>query len=78
MRRKENGIARLISSLYKPQSSPMKTYVAHIGGEAVLAFRAEDDDQAQEMIQNHEGLRSDLRVLVERKRKAAMGWEIRN
>ena len=45
-------------------SSPMSTYVAHIGGEAVLAFRAEDQDQANEMIQNHEGLRSDLRVLV--------------
>jgi 3'-5' exonuclease len=46
-------------------SSPMSTYVAHIAGEAVLAFRAEDKEQAQEMVQNHEGLRSDLRVLVD-------------
>jgi hypothetical protein len=28
----------------------MKTYVACIGGEAVLAFRAEDDDEARAMI----------------------------
>jgi len=36
-----------------------------LGGEAVLAFRAEDDDQAREMIDDHEGnLRSDLQTLV--------------
>jgi hypothetical protein len=28
----------------------MKTYVAFIGGEAVLAFRAENDDEAHAMI----------------------------
>jgi 3'-5' exonuclease len=50
---------------YITWSSPMMTYVAHIGGEAVLAFRAEDQDQANEMIKNHEGVRSDLRVLVD-------------
>ncbi len=54
---------------YSAWSSPMKTYVAHIAGEAILAFRAEDDEQAQEMIQNHEGLRSDLRVLVDENEK---------
>jgi hypothetical protein len=44
----------------------MKTYVARIAGKAVLAFRAEDDDQAREMINNHEGdVRSDLHVLVD-------------
>ena len=44
----------------------MKTYVATIGGNAVLAFRAEDDDQAREMIDDHEGnVRSDLHVLVD-------------
>ena len=54
---------------YGTWSSPMKTYVAHIAGEAILAFRAEGDEQAQEMIQNHEGLRSDLRVLVDENEK---------
>jgi hypothetical protein len=44
----------------------MKTYVARIGGKAVLAFRAEDDDQAQDIVDDHEGtLRSDLRELVD-------------
>jgi hypothetical protein len=43
----------------------MKTYVACIGGEAVLAFRAEDDDEARAMIDDQEGrIRSDLKVLV--------------
>ena len=43
----------------------MKTYVASIGGKVVLAFRAEDDDQARAMIDDHEGsLRSDLQALV--------------
>jgi predicted PolB exonuclease-like 3'-5' exonuclease len=55
---------------YSAWSSPMNTYVAHIAGEAVLAFRAEDEEQAQEMVQNHEGLRSDLRVLVDENGKA--------
>ena len=43
----------------------MNTYVAIIGGKAVLAFRAVDDDQASAMIGNQEGsVRSDLKVLV--------------
>jgi hypothetical protein len=43
----------------------MKTYVACIGEEAVLAFRAENDDEAHAMIDDEEGsLRSDLKVLV--------------
>jgi hypothetical protein len=43
----------------------MKTYVACIGEEAVLAFRAENDDDAHAMIDDEEGsIRSDLNVLV--------------
>jgi len=43
----------------------MKTYVARIGEEAVLAFRAENDDEAHEMIDDKDGsVRSDLKVLV--------------
>ena len=43
----------------------MKTYVASIGGNAVLAFRAEADDQARAIIDDPEGsMRSDLKVLV--------------
>ena len=43
----------------------MNTYVAIIGGKAVLAFRAVDDDQARAMIDDQEGsMRSDLKVLV--------------
>jgi len=43
----------------------MKTYVAIIGGNAVLAFRAEDDDNARAMIDDQQGgIRSDLKALV--------------
>ncbi len=43
----------------------MKTYVATIGGKAVLAFRAEDDDEARAILDVEEGsMRSDLKVLV--------------
>jgi len=43
----------------------MKTFVACIGEEAVLAFRAENDDDAHAMIDDEEGsIRSDLKVLV--------------
>jgi hypothetical protein len=43
----------------------MKTYVAFVGEEPVLAFRAEDDDEAHELINDEEGsIRSDLKVLV--------------
>jgi hypothetical protein len=43
----------------------MKTYVACIGKVAKLAFRAENDDEAHEMIDDKEGsIRSDLRALV--------------
>ena len=42
----------------------MNTYVAIIGGKAVLTFRAVDDDQAHAMIDDQEGsVRSDLKVL---------------
>ena len=44
----------------------MNTYVAIIGGKAVLAFRAEDDDQARAIIDDQHGsMRSDLKVLVD-------------
>jgi hypothetical protein len=44
----------------------MNTYVATIGGKAVLTFRAVDDDQAHAMIDDQEGsVRSDLKVLVD-------------
>ena len=33
----------------------MNTYVAIIGGKAVLTFRAADDDQARAMIDDQEG-----------------------
>jgi hypothetical protein len=42
----------------------MKTYVASIGGRAVLAFRAEDEDQARAVIDG-DSMRSDLHVLVD-------------
>ncbi len=43
----------------------MNTYVAIIGGKAVLAFRAVDDDQARAMIDDQEGsMRSDLKILI--------------
>jgi hypothetical protein len=43
----------------------MKTYVAFVRKKAVLAFRAEDDDQAHAMIDDEEGsIRSDLKVLI--------------
>ena len=43
----------------------MNTYIAIIGGKAVLTFRAVDDDQAHAMIDDQEGgIRSDLKALV--------------
>ena len=43
----------------------MNTYVALIAGKAVLAFRAEDDDEARAMVDDQAGsMRSDLKVLV--------------
>jgi hypothetical protein len=33
----------------------MKTYVAEINGEAVIAFRAMDDDDASDMVSDEEG-----------------------
>jgi hypothetical protein len=45
----------------------MRTYVVIAGGQAVLAFRAEDDDQARAMIDEpDDSMRSDLKVLVGR------------
>jgi hypothetical protein len=44
----------------------MNTYVAIIGGKAILTFRAVDDDQAHAMIDDQEAsMRSDLKVLVD-------------
>jgi hypothetical protein len=44
----------------------MNTYVAIVGGKAVLIFRAVDDDQARSMSEDQEGsVRSDLKVLVD-------------
>ena len=43
----------------------METYVAEIGGKAVLAFRAEADDGANAVIDDDRGaMRSDLRALT--------------
>jgi hypothetical protein len=44
----------------------MNTFVAIIGGKAVLAFRAEDDDEARAIIDDPDGsLRSDLQTLLD-------------
>ena len=57
--------ARPITPL-RPWGLPLNTYVVSIGGQAVLAFRAEDDDQAREMIDDHEGnVLSDLKTLAD-------------
>jgi len=63
------GVTHRLVDLYgvrRPErKSTMKTYVACIGGEAVLAFRAEDEDDARAMIVEQEGgVRSDLEVLI--------------
>jgi 3'-5' exonuclease len=50
--------------------SPMRTYVARIAGEAILAFRAEAKEQAQEVIENHGSLQSDLRMLTDENQKS--------
>ena len=43
----------------------MNTYVAIINGKSVLAFRAEDDDEARAIIEDEGGsMRSDLRALA--------------
>ena len=55
----------LARQLYSDTEFTMNTYVAIIGGKAVLTFRAVDDDQARAMIDDQEGsVRSDLKVLV--------------
>jgi hypothetical protein len=41
----------------------MQTYVASIGGTPIMAFRAEDDDQARAIMEEH-NMRSDLHTLV--------------
>jgi hypothetical protein len=33
----------------------MKTYVAEIGGQAIIAFRAEDDDEAFDIVNEENG-----------------------
>jgi len=42
----------------------MNTYVVEIGGKPVLAFRAETDDEAEDAIEDEDGMRSDLRELT--------------
>ena len=42
----------------------MQTYVVSIGGETVLAFRAEDDEQARE-VAHSTSMQSDLRALTD-------------
>jgi hypothetical protein len=42
----------------------MQTYVVSIGGKAVLAFRAEDDEQAGE-VAHSTSMQSDLRTLTD-------------
>jgi hypothetical protein len=41
----------------------MQTYVATVGGTAIMAFRAEDEEQARAMIAEH-NMRADLHTLV--------------
>ena len=41
----------------------MQTYVAEIEGRAVIAFRAENEGEAQMWIDNEEGVRAELKVL---------------
>jgi hypothetical protein len=44
----------------------MNTFIAMIGGKAVLAFRAQDDEDARAIIDDPDGsLRSDLRTLLD-------------
>jgi len=47
----------------------MQTYVVSIGGKAVLAFRAEDDEQARE-VAHSTSMQSDLRTLTDTEGKA--------
>jgi hypothetical protein len=42
----------------------MQTYVVSIGGKAVLAFRADDDEQARE-VAHSTSMQSDLRTLTD-------------
>ena len=42
----------------------MRTYVVEIGGKAALAFRAETDNEAEDAVEDEDGLRSDLRALT--------------
>jgi hypothetical protein len=46
----------------------MQTYVVIIGGKAVLAFRAEDDEQARE-VAHSTSMQSDLRALTDAEEK---------
>jgi hypothetical protein len=45
-----HALEAMIQPLQTEAESTMKTYVAHNGRKAVLAFRAVDDDQALAMI----------------------------
>ena len=44
---------------------PLQSETEFIGGKAVLAFRAEDDDEARAILDDEEGsMRSDLKLFV--------------
>ena len=65
LKRCVSRVLELAQILQSDTEFTMITYVAIIGGKAVLTFRAVDDDQAHAMIDDQEGsVRSDLKVLV--------------
>jgi hypothetical protein len=45
----------------EPESNTMRTYVAEINGEALIAFRAKGDDEAHDIINEKNG---DLQLLI--------------
>jgi hypothetical protein len=64
------GASSLLDRFQSKAEFTMNTYIAIIGGKAVLTFRAVDEDQAHAMIDDQEGsMRSDLKVLVDADRK---------
>jgi hypothetical protein len=66
LKRRVSRVLELAQILQSDTEFTMNTYVAIIGGKAVLTFRAVDDDQAHAMIDDQEGsVRSDLKVLVD-------------
>ena len=66
LKRCVSRVLELAQILQSDTEFTMNTYVAIVGGKAVLTFRAVDDDQARAMIDDQEGsVRSDLKVLVD-------------